>query len=132
MPELSERQRAVLRAMVTAYVGEAAPIGSATLSHLLPHRLSAASIRTTLAELSELGLVSQPHTSAGRVPTEEGLRVFIDSLPAARGVSDYDRRTIDFTVAGVEARRGARRSPRSCSRSRRVCSASWSRRGSTG
>jgi heat-inducible transcriptional repressor len=99
--ELSERQRAVLRAMVTAYVGEAAPIGSATLSHLLPTRLSAASIRTTLAELSELGLVSQPHTSAGRVPTEEGLRCFIDTLPAA-DVSDYDRRTIDFTVAGAE------------------------------
>lgn len=102
LSELSERQRAVLRAMVTAYVGEAAPIGSATLSHLLPQRLSSASIRTTLAELSELGLVSQPHTSAGRVPTEEGLRVFIDSLPSGGAVSEYDRRTIDFTVAGVE------------------------------
>lgn len=102
-PELTERQRAVLRAMVTAYVGEAAPIGSATLSLLLPNRLSSASIRNTLAELSELGLVSQPHTSAGRVPTEEGLRVFIDSLLGGCGVSDYDRRTIDFTVSGVEA-----------------------------
>jgi heat-inducible transcriptional repressor len=102
-PELSERQSAVLRAMVTAYVGEAAPIGSATLSLLLPNRLSAASIRTTLSELSELGLVSQPHTSAGRIPTEEGLRIFIDSLAGGSGVSDYDRRTIDFTVAGVEA-----------------------------
>jgi heat-inducible transcriptional repressor len=102
VPELSERQRAVLRAMVTAYVGEAAPIGSATLSHLLPQRLSAASIRTTLSELSELGLVSQPHTSAGRVPTEEGLRAFIDALPGVGTPSDYDRRTIDFTVAGIE------------------------------
>jgi heat-inducible transcriptional repressor len=102
MAELSERQRAVLRAIVTAYVGEAAPIGSATLSHLLPQRLSAASIRNTLAELSELGLVSQPHTSAGRIPTDEGLRAFIDALPSGCGVSDYDRRTIDFTVAGIE------------------------------
>jgi heat-inducible transcriptional repressor len=88
--------------MVTAYVGEAAPIGSATLALLLPNRISSASIRNTLSELSELGLVSQPHTSAGRVPTEEGLRVFIDSLLGGCGVSDYDRRTIDSTVAGVE------------------------------
>jgi len=102
MPELSDRQRTVLRAVVTAYVGEAAPIGSATLSHLLPNRLSAASIRATLGELSELGLVSQPHTSAGRIPTDEGLRVFIDSLPQGAAVSDYDRRTIDFTVASIE------------------------------
>ena len=102
MPDLSERQRAVLRAVVTAYVGEAAPIGSATLSRLVPHRLSAASIRTTLAELSQLGLVSQPHTSAGRIPTDEGLRAFIDALPPSSPVSEYDRRTIDFTVASVE------------------------------
>jgi heat-inducible transcriptional repressor len=101
LPELSERQRTVLRAVVTAYVGQAAPIGSATISHLLAQRLSAASIRTTLAELSELGLVHQPHTSAGRVPTDEGLRVFIDALPQA-GVSEYDRRTIDFAVASTE------------------------------
>jgi heat-inducible transcriptional repressor len=101
MPDLSERQRAVLRAVVTAYVGEAAPIGSATVSHLLAQRLSAATIRTTLAELSELGLVHQPHTSAGRVPTDEGLRVFIDALPQA-GVSEYDRRAIDFAVASTE------------------------------
>src|SRR5262245_49810368 len=103
MPDLSERQRAVLRAVVTAYVGEAAPIGSATVSRLIPHRLSAASIRTTLAELSQLGLVAQPHTSAGRIPTDEGLRAFIDALPAQNPVNEYDRRTIDFTVASVGA-----------------------------
>ncbi|HXK22402.1 MAG TPA: heat-inducible transcriptional repressor HrcA [Myxococcota bacterium] len=102
MPDLSERQRAVLRAVVTAYVGQAAPIGSGTISHLLAQRLSAASIRTTLAELSELGFVHQPHTSAGRVPTDEGLRVFIDALPPSGAVSEYDRRTIDFAVATTE------------------------------
>jgi heat-inducible transcriptional repressor len=101
LPELSTRQNAVLRAMVSAYVGEAAPIGSATLSHLLSTRLSSASIRSTLAELTDLGLVSQPHPSAGRVPTEDGLRVFIDSLSGA-SVSEYDRRTIDHTVGRVE------------------------------
>ncbi|MEM7412279.1 MAG: heat-inducible transcriptional repressor HrcA [Myxococcota bacterium] len=103
-PGLTERQRQVLRAAVRAYVGEAVPIGSKHLSHLLPTPLSAASIRTTLAELGELGLVEQPHSSAGRVPTQEGLRHFIDHLLDRRPVSDYERRTVDFGVgsAGTE------------------------------
>ncbi len=95
---LTERQRVVLRGVITAYVGEAAPVGSVTLSHLLPTRLSSASIRSTLAELTELGLVGKPHTSAGRVPTEKGFRLFIDQLLAPQGLAEYDRRTIDFQV----------------------------------
>jgi heat-inducible transcriptional repressor len=84
--------------MVTAYVGEAAPIGSATLSHLIPAKLSSASIRSTLAELVRLGLAEQPHPSAGRVPTERGLRFFVDQLldPAVLGA--YERRTIAYSV----------------------------------
>lgn len=100
---LSERQAQVLRAAVTAYVGEAAPVGSATLSAVLPTKLSAASVRATLAELAELGLLQQPHTSAGRVPTERGLRVFIDSLLTPAAVAEYDRRTIDWSVEEAPA-----------------------------
>ena len=102
---LTERQRQVLRAAVRAYVGEAMPIGSKHLSHLLATPLSSASIRTTLAELGELGLVEQPHSSAGRVPTQEGLRHFIDHLLDRREVSDYERRSVDFGVetAGAHA-----------------------------
>lgn len=88
--------------MVMAYVGEATPIGSKHISHLLPTKLSSASIRTTLAELSELGLVEQPHPSAGRVPSEEGLRLFIDQLVHRRDVAEYDRRTFEFGVETVE------------------------------
>lgn len=88
----------MLRATVRAYVGEAAPIGSKHISHLLPVKLSSASIRATLAELGEMGLVDQPHTSAGRVPTEDGLRMFIDRLIERREIPDYDRRTLDFAV----------------------------------
>jgi heat-inducible transcriptional repressor len=84
--------------VVSAYVGEAAPVGSVTLSHLLPTRLSSASIRSTLAELTELGFLDKPHTSAGRVPTEKGFRLFIDQLLAPQGLAEYDRRTIDFQV----------------------------------
>ena len=89
--------------MVSAYVGEAAPVGSVTLSHLLPTRLCSASIRSTLAELADLGLIDKPHTSAGRVPTEKGLRLFIDQLLAPQDVADYDRRTIDFQVDEADA-----------------------------
>ena len=101
-PTLTARQEEVLRAVVTAYVGEAAPVGSKMLSHVLPTRLSSASIRNTLAELDALGLVEQPHTSAGRVPSEAGLRLFIDQLLGRPPLSDYDRRTIDFGVEGAD------------------------------
>ncbi len=98
---MSERQRLVLSAVITAYVGEAAPIGSKSIAQVLSTPISSATIRATLAELAELGLVDQPHTSAGRVPTDHGLRLFIDELLPAQDVADYDRRTIDFRVDEV-------------------------------
>lgn len=101
--ELTDRQAAVLRAVITVYVGEAAPIGSATLSHLLPVRLSSASIRTTLAELTDLGLLEKPYASAGRVPTELGLRLFVDCLLGPGRLGDYERRTIDYTFDVADA-----------------------------
>jgi heat-inducible transcriptional repressor len=100
---LTPRQEAVLRAVVTCYVGEGGAVGSATISHLLPTRLSSASIRSSLAELSDLGLLEQPHTSAGRVPNERGLRLFIDRLLGQQPISDYDRRAIDFGVEEADA-----------------------------
>jgi heat-inducible transcriptional repressor len=101
-PELSERERAVLRAMVTAYLAEAAPIGSGTIAALLATRVSSATIRSTLSELGEKGLVEQPHTSAGRVPTEAGLRFFIDALLDRREVEEADRRTLSYEVGVAE------------------------------
>ncbi len=98
---LSERQAAVLRALVASYVGEASPVGSQTLSHLLPINLSSASIRNTLAELSELGLVEKPHRSAGRVPTELGLRRFVNELVAPVDLAASQRRDIDYEVDEV-------------------------------
>lgn len=77
---LSERQERVLRAVVAAYVGAAAPVGSTTISRLLATPLSSASIRNTMSELTELGLIEKPHSSSGRVPTEMGLRLFVDHL----------------------------------------------------
>jgi len=95
---LSPRQCDVLRAVVRAYVGEAAPIGSERISHLLPRQLSSASIRSTLAELGEMGLLEKPHASAGRVPSEAGLRYFIDRLLDPAEVAAWDRRSLDYEV----------------------------------
>ncbi len=99
---LSPRQGLVLRAVVSAYVGEAAPIGSATVAALLPVSLSAASIRNTLAELAERGLIEKPHASAGRVPTDRGLRLFVDALLGPRPLGDYEKRRLAGSVEGAD------------------------------
>jgi heat-inducible transcriptional repressor len=92
----------VLRAMITAYVGEASPVGSGTLSHLLPVALSSASIRNTMGELTRLGLIDQPHPSAGRVPTELGLRFFVDELMDARDLAPYEKRDLAGTLGETD------------------------------
>ena len=96
--ELSKRQAAVLRAVVTGYVGEAAPIGSRTVARLLPVNLSAASVRSVLGELAELGLLDQPHASAGRIPTERGLRLFVDALLPPAELAPLERRDIAWRL----------------------------------
>ena len=78
--ELNERSRAILRLVVEAYVETGEPVGSRTLSRRLNIKLSPATVRNTMADLEELGLLYAPHTSAGRLPTEAGLRLFVDGL----------------------------------------------------
>ena len=99
---LSERQAMVLRAVVAAYVADANPASSTTVSHLLPVPLSAASIRNTMAELAALDLLEKPHASAGRVPTEGGLRIFLDHLLEAHSLSAYDQRALADEIDHVE------------------------------
>ncbi len=101
---LSPRQSMVLRAMITSYVGEASPVGSGTLSHLLPVALSSASIRNTMVELTHLGLIDQPHPSAGRVPTERGLRFFVDELMDARDLAPYEKRDLAGTLGETDGK----------------------------
>ncbi len=97
-PELSERQAVVLRSMVSSYLGDGEPVGSLTVSHLLPVPLSAASIRNTMAELAELGLIEKPHASAGRLPTAAGLRLFVDRLLDPIGLPSYEKRALAWSV----------------------------------
>lgn len=103
LPDLTERQQSVLRALVAAYIGAAAPVGSETLSNLLSVRLSSASVRNTLAELSELGLIEKPHASAGRVPTAAGFRHFVHELLDPGEIEQYERRTLDRSFQEVDA-----------------------------
>jgi heat-inducible transcriptional repressor len=81
---LNLRYREILASIVRAYIDSGEPVGSRTLSKMRNHALSPASIRNVMADLVDAGYLSQPHTSAGRVPTEKAFRVFVSSLPTTR------------------------------------------------
>ena len=78
--ELTPRKQAVLKAIVKAYIETGEPIGSKNLIALLENAPSSATLRNEMSELCELGLLHQPHTSAGRIPTSNGYRLYVDSL----------------------------------------------------
>ncbi len=93
-PDLAYRARKILYALVSEYITTGEPVGSRTLSKRYGLNLSAATIRNELTDLEDTGCVTQPHTSAGRVPTELGFRVFIDALAQMRDVPDRDRAAV--------------------------------------
>src|ERR1700709_2820746 len=93
MAELSQRARQILYACITEFVATGEPVGSRTLSKK-GIALSAASIRNVLSDLEELGYLHQPHTSAGRVPTDRAFRLFIDAMMEMRELSPDDHRRI--------------------------------------
>jgi heat-inducible transcriptional repressor len=97
--ELGERSRDILRHLVDAYLSSGEPVGSRTLSQRLPHSLSPASIRNVMADLETLGLLYSPHTSAGRVPTERGLRLFVDGLLEIGELSPAERAAIEARIS---------------------------------
>ena len=94
MAELTYRARRILYATVTEYISTGEPVGSRKLSKRYGINLSPATIRNVLADLEDLGYVQQPHTSAGRVPTERGFRVFVDALVQMREVTAEDRAAV--------------------------------------
>src|SRR5947209_2661201 len=98
-PGLDARSAAVLREIVEEYVETGEPIGSRTLSRRLPMALSPATIRNVMADLTEAGLLFAPHTSAGRLPTEQGLRLFVDGLLHFGEVAEEDREAISAALA---------------------------------
>jgi heat-inducible transcriptional repressor len=99
--ELNERSREIFRRVVEAFVETGEPVGSRTISRRLGVQLSPATIRNVMADLEEAGLLYAPHTSAGRLPTEAGLRLFVDGLLEVGSLTDDERRSIDGQCAAV-------------------------------
>ncbi|HSV28867.1 MAG TPA: heat-inducible transcriptional repressor HrcA [Candidatus Omnitrophota bacterium] len=93
--ELNDRSREIFRHIVEAYVQTGEPIGSRTLSRRLTVGLSPATIRNVMADLEDLGLLYAPHTSAGRLPTQLGMRMFVNGLLEVGGIADQERQQID-------------------------------------
>ncbi len=96
--ELNDRARDVFRSVVESYIDSGTPIGSRTISKLSGINLSPASIRNVMQDLEELGLLAAPHTSAGRMPTDSGLRLFVDGMMQAMAPSAKERAAIEARV----------------------------------
>ena len=93
--ELNYRSREVFHEIVEAYVAEGGPVGSRTLSRRLKMPISPATVRNVMADLEDMGLLYAPHTSAGRLPTDAGLRLFVDGLLEIGDLSSEDRENIE-------------------------------------
>ncbi|HEX7342986.1 MAG TPA: heat-inducible transcription repressor HrcA, partial [bacterium] len=93
--ELTEREKLILREVIAQFVLTASPIGSRTLSKRLEGDLSPATIRNVMADLEELGLLDHPHTSAGRIPTELGYRLFVDDLMDRARLTSREKELLD-------------------------------------
>lgn len=93
--EMNERTRDIFRLVVENYIGTGVPVGSRTISQLPGLNLSSASIRHVMQDLEEMGLLAAPHVSAGRMPTEYGLRIFVDGLMQMAEPSAEERRAIE-------------------------------------
>ncbi|WP_299786702.1 heat-inducible transcriptional repressor HrcA [uncultured Marivita sp.] len=98
LDELNDRSREVFRKVVEGYLSSGEPVGSRTLTRTLDEKVSAATIRNVMQDLEFLGLLDSPHISAGRVPTQLGLRMFVDGLLEVRDLDQDDRQKIDATV----------------------------------
>lgn len=99
--ELSPRKKAVLTAIVKNYIETGEPVGSKILTELIENAPSSATLRNEMSELCNLGFLKQPHTSAGRVPTSSGLRLYVNSLMNPVEISDSAKRFIDERISEI-------------------------------
>ncbi|EDZ46600.1 heat-inducible transcription repressor HrcA [Rhodobacterales bacterium Y4I] len=98
LEDLNDRSREVFRAVVESYLESGDPVGSRTLTRSLSEKVSAATVRNVMQDLEFLGLLNSPHVSAGRVPTQLGLRMFVDGLLEVGDLNVQDREKIDATL----------------------------------
>lgn len=97
--ELTERQKMILKAVIDAHVESGEPVGSKLLAKELPVSLSSATIRNVMSELEKLGYLEQPHTSAGRVPSGKGYRLYVNSLMQGYSLTNSEREELDSTAS---------------------------------
>ncbi len=100
---LDDRSREVFRRIVESYLDSGDPLGSRNLSRLLPMSLSPASVRNVMSDLEALGLIYAPHVSAGRLPTQAGLRFFVDAFMQVGDLSDGERDEIERQIRPTRA-----------------------------
>jgi len=98
--EMNDRSREVFRRVVEGYLESGVPVGSRTLTRDFSEQVSAATIRNVMQDLEYLGLLDSPHVSAGRIPTQQGLRMFVDGLLEVGDLGGEDREKIDRTLTG--------------------------------
>jgi heat-inducible transcriptional repressor len=98
LAQLNERSREIFRQVVESYLATGEPVGSRNISRLITTPLSPASVRNVMSDLEQLGLIYAPHTSAGRLPTELGLRFFVDALMEIGDIGEADRRDMEAKV----------------------------------
>ena len=102
LKELNDRYREIFRQIVDSYLTTGEPVGSRNLSRQLPMTLSPASVRNVMSDLEALGLIYAPHISAGRIPTQSGLRLFVDGLLEVGDLQDKEREQIEKQLSGRE------------------------------
>ena len=100
-PHIGEREREILTAIVETFISTGEPVGSRTLARSNREGLSPASIRNVMAELSDAGYLEQPHTSAGRVPTTEGYRYYVEQITGNASLAPQEQNMISESLAGI-------------------------------
>ncbi|MDD4699230.1 MAG: heat-inducible transcriptional repressor HrcA [Oscillospiraceae bacterium] len=97
--ELNERKKAILSAIIRSYINTGEPIGSKALCNILNFNVSSATLRNEMSELCEMGYLEQPHTSAGRIPTNSGYKLYVDSLMNRNSITPQMRMAIDALLS---------------------------------
>ncbi|MBR5562530.1 MAG: heat-inducible transcription repressor HrcA [Clostridia bacterium] len=101
MSELSERKKLILSAVVEQYIKSGEPVGSKELIALTGMSVSSATVRNEMSELSSMGYLEQPHTSAGRIPSQKGYRYYVDNLMKDREIDELNRRMIEAGISSA-------------------------------
>ena len=97
--ELTQRKKQILKIVVDSYINTAEPVGSKAIVALMPEKVSSATVRNELADLTDMGYLEQPHTSAGRIPSARGYRLYVHELMDRKTLSAEEEASINTALA---------------------------------